>query len=86
MEKHFALWKVTETTGCIMEDESDTRSTKVAFHIIRADEEDDWGETIANDCGYQDYSYQVDHELVAEFWYEEIEELKRTLAEYKPDF
>ena len=62
------LWKKTEcqVQGCV-EDDSESRSYKVEFYLIRETEADEFGEERASDYGDQDYGYQVSYNLLATF-------------------
>ncbi len=58
----YQLWIKAEkhTKGC-PEDDSESSTTTKEFIIIDDKEYDSFGETIADDCGYQDYGYQVSY-------------------------
>lgn len=49
--------------------------------LVKDDEREQFGESIADDCGCQDYSYKVSYKKVGEFWLEDLQELKRILNE-----
>ena len=77
MNKHFQIWKIMTTNGCVFEDGSDTRKDEVEFVLVSCDEEDSFAEKRASDCGDQDYSFQISHKLVCELWSEELEAMKK---------
>lgn len=85
MEKHFEIWKITKTTGCVFEDGSDTRKTDIEFVLINSDNEESFHESMAEEYGSQDYSYQVSCAKVCSLWDEELEELKQFFKNLKED-
>jgi hypothetical protein len=77
------LWKKTETTGCEMEDGSDTRTSNVRFMIIEDDEKENFNEYMANDYGNTDYSYQVNYKLILnDVDDDDLEQLKKAIKYY----
>ena len=62
----YKLYKLTEMNGSgSPEDESETWTTTISYHLISEKEEDNFGEWLAEKMSYQDYSYQVKcHEIM----------------------
>lgn len=77
MDKHYELYKKVVTNGCVFEDGSDTRKTETQFILVSEDQEDEFGEEIADDCGSQDYSYQVHYIKLMDLWHDELIGLKQ---------
>ena len=69
------IWKKIEIVGCEMEDGTDTRKSTTSFHIINDEDYDNWAESMADDYGYQDYSYQIKYLKVLALDVEEMEQL-----------
>lgn len=66
MEKEYQLWKITEkhTTGC-PEDESESSTYKTRYELVPQDKADEFGESISDDYGNQDYGYGVNYTQIA---------------------
>jgi hypothetical protein len=66
----YTLYKITErhTKGCI-EDESESFSYKVDYRLIEdgSKEDEEFGESMASDYGYQDYNFSIGCKRVAIF-------------------
>lgn len=83
MNKHYEIYKITETTGCVYEDGADTRKTTIRFELVSRDEEEAFLESLADSAGYQDYSYNFDSQVVLELWEEELEAMKDLFTDLK---
>jgi len=77
MNKHFAIYKISTTTGCVFEDGSDTREDSSEFVLVSQSDEEDFNETMASAYGDQDYSFQVDFTLVCDLWAEDLDDMKK---------
>lgn len=66
----YTLYKITERhiRGC-PEDESESSTYKIYFHLIEdgSKEEEEFHEHMADECGYQDYSFQIDYKRMVVF-------------------
>ena len=83
MITEFEIWKKVSTTGCVMEDESDTRNSKTEFLLIHHREENDFKEFMADDYGNSDYSYSVNYYKIAGLDTEEVLKLAEVLNKFK---
>jgi len=57
----YELFKIT---GCL-EDESESSTYKTRYELIPKDKMDEFGESMADDYGNQDYAYQISHLHIA---------------------
>jgi len=58
------LYKETKTTGCEMEDGSDTRKTESTLILVNESEEESYQDHVADEAGSQDYSYQFNNKAI----------------------
>jgi len=72
----YELWRKSEINGCTYEDGSDTRKYSSELIIVQEDESESFQESIADDYGSQDYSYQVDYNKLCTLSEHEFEQLK----------
>ena len=81
MEKKYAIWKKIECNirGC-QEDESESRTYNTTIIVVPEEEAERFGENIADDCGYQDYNYQVDYKRLAELSENELKQLEKAIS------
>lgn len=86
MMKEFELWKKTEVTGCVYEDESDTRKFSENFFLVSQEDEESFGESVADDYGYSDYSYQPDYIKIADLNTSEVLKLVEVFERFKQDY
>lgn len=77
----YTLYKKTTTTGCEMEDGSDTREADTRFVLVKESEMDDFSEHMADDYGNQDYSYQVSYTKQGNIGWWELVALKEAVDE-----
>jgi len=85
MNKQYELWRKDTITGCVYEDESDTRERKTIFFLVSEEEKEEASESMADDCGYSDYSYQPNYNKVADLDIDEIFELADVLNKFKQE-
>ena len=71
-------WIVYEedtTTGCEMEDGSDTRKYEKRTLLVPEHQEEEYNEDCADEYGYQDYSYQFNSKRIVELSNQQILEI-----------
>lgn len=61
----YEIYKISEVSGCVFEDESDTRQTKISYQLVREAEADEFNEWLAYKAGDQDYSYSFNYKKIA---------------------
>jgi len=83
MNKHYAIYKISETVGCVFEDGSDTRKTSTHFVLISNEDENSFLENEADNYGCQDYSYSYNSVKICELWAEELEAMKELFKNLK---
>lgn len=76
------IFKKVETTGCVAEDGGDTRKSQTSFIVVPDTKWDDFQEAMADVCGYQDYSYQVECKEIAKVGHSEINDLVDELKKW----
>jgi len=91
MEEKYTIYRKTTTnsTGCPEDGWQSTTVSNVLF-LIPASEEDEFAESIASDCGDQDYNYRVKYDEVAEIKGNELlclqEEISKVFNNAKKKF
>lgn len=79
--ERYTIYRETETTGCEMEDGSDTSKTTSKLIIVPLSKDEEYGEHCASCYGDQDYSYRFNSKEVGVFFGSELKELKVMIDE-----
>lgn len=69
------VYRESRVTGCVMEDESDTRKYEEEIILIPDHYEEEYHENLVDEYGSQDYSYQFSTKKIAELNHKEILEI-----------
>lgn len=66
------VYKESRTNGCVMEDGADTRKYTSEIMLIPDHAEERYMEEVADEMGYQDYSFQFDTKKIATLTHEHL--------------
>lgn len=72
---NWKVYKELRVTGCVMEDESDTRKYEEEIVLIADHQDEEYKESLVSEYEGQDYSYQFSTKKIAELNHHEILEI-----------
>ena len=69
------IYKEYKTTGCVMEDGADTRTTEAKFVLVPESQHELYGEDCVSEYENQDYSYRFESKLLLTLEEEDLSEI-----------